>query len=250
VFTRQLRPLPSTSIAGDPLRPLRTSLTERVAALRGVAPETLPAALLDVTVERTALPGGAVLLVRPIDWDALRGDEVAAGRPVPYWATPWPSGLELAAAVARAPPPPGARVLELGCGLGLPSAVAARAGARVLATDGATDAVAYAAHTLAVNELEGDAGHADWREHGDALVAAGPWDLVLAADVLYTRAGVEAALRLLPHLLAPGGELLLADPDRTGAGDFLAAARVTHELRSDRGEAVALHRLRARPARG
>ena len=45
-----------------------------------------------------------------------------------------------------------ARVLELGCGLGAPSIVAARAGADVLATDGAPDAVAFAAHALALNE--------------------------------------------------------------------------------------------------
>jgi predicted nicotinamide N-methyase len=200
-------------------------------------------------VERTALPGGELFVVRPADWEALRHEEGGAGRPVPYWATPWPSGLALAQAVASAPPHAGACVLELGCGLGLPSAAAARAGARVLATDGATDAVAFAAHTLALNELAGDAGHADWLEHGDALVAAGPWDLVLAADVLYTRASVEAALRLLPGLLAPDGELLLADPDRAGARDFLAAARATHALRTVRAGVVALHRLRARPAR-
>jgi predicted nicotinamide N-methyase len=225
---------------------LRASLRERLAALRGVEPDTLPEALLDVTVQRVALPGGDVFLPRPADWEALRHEEGGAGRPVPYWATPWPSGEALAVALASAPPPAGARVLELGCGLGLPSVAAARAGARILATDGATDAVAYAAHALALNELEGEVAHADWQEHGDALVARGPWDLVLAADVLYTRASVEAALRLVPRLLTAGGELHLADPDRTGGREFLAAARATFALRSERAGAVALHRLRRR----
>jgi hypothetical protein len=45
------------------------------------------------------------------------------------------------------------------------------------------------------------------------------------ADVLYTRANVELALRLLPRLVAPGGAIRLADPGRAGARDFLAAAR-------------------------
>ena len=96
-------------------------------------------------------------------------------------------------------------MLELGCGLALPSVVAARAGAHVLATDGATDAVAFAAHVLALNEVEGEVALADWAEHGDQLVARGPWDLVLAADVLYTQANVEAALRLFPRLVGANG---------------------------------------------
>ena len=83
---------------------------------------------------------------------------------------------------------PGMRVLELGCGLGLPSIVAARAGAEVLATDGSTDAIAYTAHSLALNGTEADVAAADWAADGDALVERGPFDLVLGADVLYTKA--------------------------------------------------------------
>ena len=226
------------------LTAVRTSLSEQLATLRGVAVDDLPESLLAIAVREVA--GVHVLL--PADWEALRHDEGAAGRPVPYWATVWPAGRMLAHEVAGAPPPAGARVLELGCGLGLVSIAAARGGARVLATDGSTDAVAYAAHALALNEVDGVAAHADWREHAGALVAAGPWDVVLAADVLYTRASVEAALRLLPRLLAPDGELLLADPDRSGARDFLAAARASFVLTSERAGTVALHRLRARRA--
>jgi hypothetical protein len=65
-------------------------------------------------------------------------------------------------------------------------------------------------------------------------------DLVLAADVLYTRANVEAASRLLPRLLAPGGEIHLADPGRAGARDFLAAARGTFWIHTERAEDVSL----------
>jgi predicted nicotinamide N-methyase len=137
-------------------------------------------------------------------------------------------------------------VLELGCGLGLPSIVAARAKAVVLATDGSTDAVAYAAHGFALNEVEGEVAVVDWGEHGDALVERGPWDLVLASDVLYTRQNVEVALRLFPRLLAIGGKLVLADPDRAGARDFLAAARAMFHLWTQRDGDVALHQLTPR----
>jgi predicted nicotinamide N-methyase len=235
--------------AEDALRGLRTSLAERLAALRGVAPAALPPALLDVVVRRVALPGDAeAFVLRPADWEQLRHEEGGAGRPVPYWARVWPSGLALARALASDPPYPGARVLELGCGLGLPSIVAARAGAEVLATDGATDAVAFAAHAMALNGVEATVAHADWAQAGDALAAGGPWDLVLAADVLYTRANVETATRLLPRLVAPGGEVRLADPGRAGARDLLAAARAGFLVANRPAGEVTLHTLRPRPA--
>jgi predicted nicotinamide N-methyase len=232
----------------DALQILRTTLGEQLARLRGVGVEDLPPALLDVTVQRFAVGERApqdVFLVLPRDWEQLRHEEGGAGRPVPYWARPWPSGLALAGALADDPPPADARVLELGCGLGAPSVVAARAGAEVLATDGAADAVAFAAHALALNEVTADVACVDWAQHGEALVARGPFDVLLAADVLYLQANVEIALRLWPRLLAPDGVLRLADPQRAGTRDFLAAARGTFDLVTERREdGVALHTLR------
>jgi predicted nicotinamide N-methyase len=202
--------------------------------------------LLDVTVQRARVPSGDVFLVRPVDWEQLRHEEGGDGRPVPYWATPWPSGAVLAGALAEDPPAAGTRVLELGCGLGLPSIVAARAGATVLATDGHSDAVVFAAHSMALNEVDAEVAVADWARDGDALAARGPWDLVLAADVLYLKANVEAAVRLLPRLVAPDGEALLADPRRAGTRDLLAAARATFTARTRRQGEIALRRLRRR----
>ncbi len=197
---------------------------------------------------REARPAGTpadddVVVVRPRDWQGLREAEAAAGRPTPYWAVPWPSGHVLARAVARAGALDGTRVLELGCGLGLPSVAAARAGAAVLATDASEDAAVFAAHDLALNDALGETAVLDWRE-GTALAERGPFALVLAADVLYTRAGVEALLALLPRLLEPGGEAWVADPGRSGATEFLPVARrVLRLLASDRGPDATVHRL-------
>jgi predicted nicotinamide N-methyase len=227
------------------LTAVRTSLSEQLAALRGVTVPELPGPLLDVAVRDVA----GVHLLLPADWEALRHEEGAAGRPVPFWARPWPSGTALAAELGRRPPPRGTRVLELGCGLAAPSIVAARAGGEVLATDGATDAVAFAAHSFALNQAVAEVAHAAWLEHGDELVTRGPFDLVLAADVLYTQAGVQAALRLLPRLVAAGGEVRIADPQRAGARDFLAAARASFSVDTRREGDVSLHTLRPRPRR-
>jgi predicted nicotinamide N-methyase len=216
--------------------PLVVSLGERLRALRGEGPP-VPASLLDVEVRRV----GDAYLARPRDWEALRSDEALAHRGVPYWARSWPSGEALAAAIAAGPSLDGRRVLELGCGLGLPSVAAARRGATVLATDASTDAVVFAAHNLALNEVGGDVAVAAWTEAAGALVDGGPWDLVIAADVLYLNANVEALLRLLPRL---GADALIADPNRRGARDFLASARKRFAVRSERpSEDVSLHRL-------
>jgi hypothetical protein len=90
---------------------------------------------------------------------------------------------------------------------------------------------------LALNEVEAEVAHVDWSEHGQALVARGPFDLVLAADVLYTRANVDAALELFPQL---GAELRMADPNRAGTARFLAA----FDADTRHGEPVSLHTIR------
>jgi predicted nicotinamide N-methyase len=236
-------------LADDALAALRVSLAERLSALREVPADELPPALLDVAVQRFDVSSEELVLVRPRVWEQLRHEEGGAGRPIPYWARPWPSGLALAASLVDEPVAADARVLELGCGLGAPSVVAARSGAAVLATDGAADAVAFAAHALALNEVVADVAIVDWAAQGEALVDLGPFDVLLAADVLYTRANVETALRLWPRLLTDDGVLRLADPQRAGTRDFLAAARGTFSVVSEReDEGVALHVLR--PLRG
>lgn len=221
------------------------ALRAQLAALRGVPEKDLPPALLDVRVQRI----GELAVLRPSDWEQLRHEEGGAARPVPYWALPWPSGRVLASRLTEQPPAPGTTAIELGCGLALPSIAAAKAGAAVLATDGASDAVVFAAHSLALNQVEAEVALADWAHDADELVSRGPYDLVLAADILYLQANVEAAVRLLPRLVKPSGAIVLADPRRAGARDFLASARATFELATtERGE-VALHHLTPTVAR-
>jgi predicted nicotinamide N-methyase len=225
---------------------LVTSLAEQLAELRGVGVDQLPAPLLDVVVRPVDLPGGRVYIVRPDNWDLLRDEEGAAARPIPYWARLWPSGETLAIQLAKSPPGPGVRVLELGCGLGLPSIVAARGGADVFATDSSTDAVAFVAHSLALNALEATVARADWTSDGPALVERGPFDLVLAADVLYTTANADEAVRLLPRLVEPNGEVWLADPDRAGGRRFLQGARKSFYVQTREHGEVRFHTLKPR----
>ncbi|MCW2993053.1 MAG: methyltransferase protein, partial [Conexibacter sp.] len=87
-------------MADDALSALRVSVAERCAELRGgVAAAELPEALLDVVVQRFDVSSSSLVLVSPREWEQLRHEEGAAGRGVPYWARPWPSGLALAASL-------------------------------------------------------------------------------------------------------------------------------------------------------
>jgi predicted nicotinamide N-methyase len=175
-------------------------------------------------VEDSFVLGGRPLsLLRPRDSEALL-DEAAFEHEelLPYWAELWPSGLVLARHIAGRSIQ-GLAVVELGCGLALPSFAAALAGARVLATDWSPDAVELARRNAARNGLELELALASWAEPA-VLVARAPWDLVLAADVLYERRNGDLLLDLLPRLVGPAGEVLLADPGRPHAGPFFATA--------------------------
>ena len=117
----------------------------------------------------------------------------------------------------------GARVLELGAGLGLPSLAAALRGADVLATDWADDAVELLRLNAARNRIGLRVERVRWDDPG-SLLAEAPWSMVLGADLLYEQRNADQLLDLLPRL---GGEVLLGEPGRPFAKSFLAHWEVT-----------------------
>jgi predicted nicotinamide N-methyase len=138
---------------------------------------------------------------------------------MPYWAELWPSGVALAAAVAERDVR-GQRVVELGCGLGLPSVAAALVGGNVLATDWAPEALEVTQRNAGRNGVAVETLLVDW-SHPERLLERAPFDLVLCADVLYEPRNVDALLALLPQL---GREVLLGEPGRQTAGRFFELA--------------------------
>jgi predicted nicotinamide N-methyase len=151
---------------------------------------------------------------------------------MPYWAELWPSGLALARAL---PDLAGLDVAELGCGLGIPSLVAAARGARVTAVDWALEAIELLQQNAGQNGIELEAVHADWSSF------AGSFDVALGADLLYEERNGEALLELLPSL-AP--RVLLADPGRSTSRGFFAEAEADWQI-EDLGARV--YQLRRAP---
>ena len=187
-----------------------------------------------------ALPsGGELNLLQPSESAELPDAGGVEWAPiVPYWSVLWRSGVALARELDGTALD-GRRVVELGCGLAAPSIAAARAGAVVLATDSAAEALALAERNATENGVRLETDVVDWREPED-LVRRGPFDLALAADVLYERASVAPLLSLLPRL-AP--EAWVADPGRPAADAFLARAGSRWSVKTSARGVVRIHRL-------
>jgi predicted nicotinamide N-methyase len=195
--------------------------------------------LEELVSQSIELPSGHLRLLQPQEAAALPDAGPVEWAPVaPYWAVLWRSGVALAReldGVALR----GLRVVELGCGLAVPSIAAARAGAAVLATDASAEALALVARNAHANDVRIETATVDWAEP-DELVRRAPFDLVLAADVLYERASVALLLSLLPRL-AP--EAWLADPGRPAAGAFVEQAGRRWPVETRVRDVVRIHRL-------
>jgi len=181
---------------------------------------------LNLVRERLAIDGLSLSILRPRQADALLSEEAFEHEEfLPYWAELWPSGLTLAHVVRRRDVRD-LRVLELGCGLGVPSVVAALGGAEVLATDWSPEALEVAAANAERNGAAVETELVSWADSG-RLERGAPWDLVLAADLLYEQRNVDQLLALLPRL---GAEILLAEPGRPPSVRFFEEARAVFRI--------------------
>ncbi len=218
-----------------------------------------PFSRFDVVREEIRVGAWAISVAHPRRAeDLISREDFARDERLPYWAELWPSARVLAGELAGRDLA-GRRVVELGCGVGLPAIVAALAGAQALATDWYREALAFVQANAAEAGVEVATMLVDWADPPAALTEAAPYDLVVGADLLYEERNGVALAALLPRLLPPGGEALIADPRRPHAALLLDLLResgwsleerdLRHPGRPDEsGAVVRLHRLVAPPA--
>jgi len=134
------------------------------------------------------------------------------GNMIPYYAEVWPAALGLATWMEQKPSLwHGARVLELGCGLGLPALVAAKLGAHVTATDYHPDNARFFQKNVLANGLSHiDYFRMDWRRPAVNSI----FDIVIGSDLIYEREMITPLASCLAEICAPGSIALLADPGR------------------------------------
>ena len=167
------------------------------------------------------IPGHRLRMTRVADSEALLADiepiTFAEDDRLPYWAELWPSAVALSHYLVRHLDLEGRRVLELGCGLGLVSVVAALQGARVLCTDYEQAALAFARRNARGNACRGVRFRlVDW--YRPALRRR--YDCVLAADVIYEARSFAPLVALFQRYLARGGMAVIAEPGRINAPPF------------------------------
>jgi predicted nicotinamide N-methyase len=199
----------------------------------------VPDDFVSVEVE---MPTATLRLLQPREVADLPDDGGVQWAPIaPYWAVLWRSGVALARKLDGTPTEAlrGRRVVELGCGLGLPSLIAARAGATVLATDAEPEALSLLERNASENGLELETMLLDWAQP-DRLVERGPFDLVLAADLLYEDTAVDHLRSLMPRLAA---QAYLADPGRPTADALLDRLDHPVEMERETRGVVRLYRL-------
>lgn len=184
----------------------------------------------------TALGTLSIVLPRGAEWAQRHEHRGSAGGidEPPYWADLWPASIAIGLWLARRRDLDGRTVLDLGCGLGLPGTAAAARAATVTFADRSADALAFAAFNARENgaRTEPRCVVHDW--HRDQL--AGPFDLVLLADVSYRPVHHAPILRQLHSGLSRRGVVVHSDPFRRESEGFLVQLKrqfATRELATE-----------------
>ena len=138
---------------------------------------------------------------------------------LPYWTYLWPSAIGLARYLDMSDGFEGQRVLEIGCGFGLAGIVACQKGGTVLFTDYEQDTLAFARYNALQNRCANQAAFVQMDWNNSCL--KGKFSRILGSDVIYEDTHWNPILALLQTHLAPNGEAIFSEPNRTSASGFL-----------------------------
>ena len=135
----------------------------------------------------------------------------------PIFGMLWPSGRVLAHVMLTFELR-GKRILELGCGLALPSLVVHRRGGDITASDCHPLAESFLLENLSLNKLPPMkylTGH--WSRRNPQL---GSFDVLIGSDVLYDREQPAALAEFIQAHADQDAEVLIVDPDRGNRASF------------------------------
>ena len=152
-------------------------------------------------------------------------DQSLAEEHCPYFGVMWEAGIGLGQFLTREMCE-GKRILEIGCGLALPSFIATRFGATVIATDFHADVPLFLEVNKKRNNINFDYQVMNWRSEIERTKnSLGQFDLVLGSDILYeSQHPMQVALALIAFL-KPGGKIILSDPGRAYVQKFISSMR-------------------------
>ncbi|MGV8961339.1 MAG: class I SAM-dependent methyltransferase [Stenotrophomonas sp.] len=112
----------------------------------------------------------------------------------------------------------GKRILEVGCGIALPSLVLQRRGAEVVASDIHPLAEPFLAYNSAMNGLP--SVHFRTLDWDKPMPSLGMFDVLIASDVMYERDHALLLAGLVERHALPLAEVVITDPGRGSGGLF------------------------------
>ncbi len=134
-----------------------------------------------------------------------------------YWDRIWPSSVAFAEYLIHQFFPSklaGTKVLEIGCGTGVPGVVAAQLGAFTMFSDMVPVTLEAVKETCGLNQITNfDTCTLDW---SGKIQSNERYDVVLGCEVFYDEAILADISQVLEQVLAPGGKGLFCDPNRLG----------------------------------
>lgn len=160
----------------------------------------------------------------------------------PYFGAVWPAARALGHYIVDQGTSAwnGSRVLELGCGLAIPSFLTAKLGARVVAADFHPDVRWFFERNRNANGLHREVEYVecDWSGPG---VELGKFDWVIGSDVLYENTHSELLAKQVDRYLNENGKAVITDPARPYVQAFTDAMkrlgyRVEMEVRTVRDQ--------------
>jgi len=181
----------------------------------------LPAELVDFAHAGVVLSVFQVARLHElVDRDRLLRDDVVPEPP--YWAHLWIGARAVAKDLAEGGELRGRRVLDLGCGLGLPGLVAAALGAEVWFVDREAAALEFVRESARRNSLPNvHSVVADFT----AVSLDVEFDVILGAELVYEPASYSPLAAFLDRHLHADGEIRLTDAFRADAQTFFEELR-------------------------
>jgi predicted nicotinamide N-methyase len=141
----------------------------------------------------------------------------------PYFGVLWEAGIGLSQHLAKLDLL-GLKVLEIGCGLALPSFLVTRMGGDIIATDFHADVPLFLELNQKNNQIVFPYKAMNWRNEIERTRSdLGLFDLVIGSDILYESQHPMQVAKALIAFLKPGGKILLSDPGRAYIQKFITS---------------------------
>lgn len=159
-------------------------------------------------------------------------DQILDPEEIPFWAELWPASIGLARFILEhAGDFREKQCLELGAGVGLAGIAAKKIGAVMVQSDYMRPALEFCQLNCSLNQVSASEFlMADWRSFPDD---AGRFDRIIGSDILYEKTLHSALADIFRKHLKPGGKIILADPGRDYARNFVEQSKTLGWLVSE-----------------